>query len=415
MQQHPSDTYIRTKAKIYGRDSSKKLTNYQQKINDAAVELALKDPNLLLCRQKLLELSRTKVNEGGYQFKKGKSRSKQLQSDCPPPKRPKSSESLGMKHIKELEEDIKDLSDQLKYKEKRRDQAASSRNYKVCDQLTEEMATVKKRKRECEEELRLWNKRQQQAKWYKQKCADASAKSSTHSSDECDNDGRERRSSTPYSPSSSLSSTPLPSTPQSSRGNTPRRSVSLSSTSVSPVLGSGIVDVTTLPSQDSTPPSTLPFLPPVSANLPEAAQRLSQLLSHGGDLPSQDSTPTSPLPFSPPVTANLAEAVQRPSQSLSHGRDLPSQDSTPTSPLPFSPPVTANLPEAAQRLSQLLSHGGDLPSQDSTPTSPLPFSPPVTANLPQRLSQSLSHARDLPSQDSTQTSHFPGQSESHFL
>ena len=129
----------------------------------------------------------------------------------------------------------------------------------MCDQLTEEMATVKKRK--------SVRKSQQQANWYKHKCANASAKSSTHSSDECDNDWREWRSSTPYSPSSSLSSMPLSSTPQSSRGNTPRRSVSLSSTSVSPVLGNGIVNLTTLPSQDSTPPSPLPFLPPVTANL----------------------------------------------------------------------------------------------------------------------------------------------------
>jgi len=44
--------------------------------------------------------------------------------------------------MKEIQKDIKDLSDQLKYKEKRRDQAASSRNYKICDQLTEVMAAV---------------------------------------------------------------------------------------------------------------------------------------------------------------------------------------------------------------------------------------------------------------------------------
>jgi len=58
------------KAKVYGCDPSK-VTNYQQKVNDAAAELALNDPNLLLCRQKLLELARNKVNEGGYHFKKG--------------------------------------------------------------------------------------------------------------------------------------------------------------------------------------------------------------------------------------------------------------------------------------------------------------------------------------------------------
>ena len=410
MQPHPSDTYIRTKAKIYGRDPSKKITNYQQKINDAAVKLALNDPNLLLCRQKLLELSRTKVNERGYHFKKRKSRSKQLQSDCLPQKRPKSSENLRMKHVKELEEEIKDLSDQ----EKRRDQAAPSRNYKVCDQLTEEMATVKKWKRECEEELHLWNKRQQQANWYKQKSTNASAKSSTHSSDACDNDSRQWHSSTPYSPSSSLSSTPLPSTPQSFRGNTPHRSVSLSSTPVSPVLDNGIVDLMNLPSEVSTLPSLLPLSPPVTANLStEAVQRFRQSLSHGGDLPSQDSTPPSPLPLLPPVTTNLStEAVQCLGQSLFHVGDLPCEDSTLLSPLPFPPPVTANLcTEAVQRLRQSLSLGGDLPCEDSTLLSPLPFPPPVTANLSteafQHLRQSLSHGGDLPSEDSTLPYRFP--------
>lgn len=72
---------------------------------------------------------------------KRESCSKQLQIAQLP--NDQSSESLRMKHIKELQ-DIKDLSDGLKYKEKRRDQPASSINYKICDQLTEEMAAVKK-------------------------------------------------------------------------------------------------------------------------------------------------------------------------------------------------------------------------------------------------------------------------------
>lgn len=72
----------------------------------------------------------------------------------------------------ELQEDIKDLIDQLKYNEKRRDQAASSRNYKICNQLTEEMAAVKKR--ESVRKLRQWNRKQQQANWYKKKSAKAS-------------------------------------------------------------------------------------------------------------------------------------------------------------------------------------------------------------------------------------------------
>jgi len=91
----------------------------------------------------LLELACNKVNEGGYHFKKGELF--KAVADCLTPKWPKSSESLRIEYIKVLQ-DIKDLSDRLKYKEKRRDQPASSINYKICDQLTEEVAAVKKRK-----------------------------------------------------------------------------------------------------------------------------------------------------------------------------------------------------------------------------------------------------------------------------
>ena len=108
------------------------------------------------------------MNEGGYQFKKGRSRSKEYET-ATAPKRPKTTKTVRAKHIQELQEDIEDFNNQLKFKEKRRDQATSSRNYKACDQMTEEMSVLRKRRRECEEELRLWKRKQQQADWYKQK------------------------------------------------------------------------------------------------------------------------------------------------------------------------------------------------------------------------------------------------------
>ena len=52
---------MKTRAIIYGRNNDKKITKYQENINSAAVELALQDPNLLLSRQKLLNLARAKV------------------------------------------------------------------------------------------------------------------------------------------------------------------------------------------------------------------------------------------------------------------------------------------------------------------------------------------------------------------
>ncbi len=223
---HPSDDYIRVEAKIYGRNNpAQKLTTHQMEVNNAAIELALSDPNLLLSRQKLLELARTKVKDDGYNFKKGKSRSKQAQSDSPAPKRSKTSETLRAKHITELEEDIKDLDERLKFKEKRRDQATMTRNYKVCDQLTEEMTALKKQRREYVEELRLWKRKQQ---WYKRK---RSLPKSPNSASESDAEQTKRsRSLTPMSPSSSVSGTPIPRSPDSGRS----RSVSVSSTPLSP-------------------------------------------------------------------------------------------------------------------------------------------------------------------------------------
>ena len=55
-----SEEYIKTTAKFYGRDPAKKITPlYKENINEAATQIALQDPNLLLSRQKLLDLART--------------------------------------------------------------------------------------------------------------------------------------------------------------------------------------------------------------------------------------------------------------------------------------------------------------------------------------------------------------------
>ena len=203
-----SDEYIRTRAMIYGRQPGKKMTPYYEEMNKAAYELALEDPNLLLSRQELVNSARTKVNEV-YKFKKGKSRSKQQEgsSSSHVPKRQKTTESIRAQHIGELEEDIKDINDQLQFKEKRREQAELARNYKLCDQLTEEMSSLKKQKREREEELRLWKRKQQQGSWYK--------KRSRLSTSTSDSDIEQH----------SRSSTTAPSTPQSSRGTSPYQSV----------------------------------------------------------------------------------------------------------------------------------------------------------------------------------------------
>lgn len=174
-----------------------------------------------------------KVNEG-YKFRKWRSRSKkvsdhEVSNDPPKAKQPKTTDNVRKQHIEDLEEDIKDLTDRLSFKQKRQNQAEMSRNYKVCDQLMEEISDLKKKKREKEIELKLWKRKVQQSLWYRRKGK------STSSETEDDTKGRQSISVTPQSPTSpsvfssftlsprsSVSSphhVPVISTPLSSREN----------------------------------------------------------------------------------------------------------------------------------------------------------------------------------------------------
>ena len=157
-------------ATIFGRGDETKVTRYQKQVNEAAIDLALHTPSLLSSRQTLLKEARAKVNSDGFIYKKGKSRSKQFSPpvECSP-KRVKTSEAFRINRISALEDDIKDLNDRLTFKEKRRDQASSVRNYKACDELTEEMSVIKQQKRAREAELRTLQRKQRKSSWYKQK------------------------------------------------------------------------------------------------------------------------------------------------------------------------------------------------------------------------------------------------------
>lgn len=63
---------------IYGKNSTRPLTNYEKAINRASIAFALDDPSLLIQKGRLFDLSKKKLLEEGYQYKRGKSRSKFL-------------------------------------------------------------------------------------------------------------------------------------------------------------------------------------------------------------------------------------------------------------------------------------------------------------------------------------------------
>ena len=159
---------VREQAMIYRKP---KLTHFQQMVNTAATELALHNPVLIQKgnRGELLERARSKVSTEGYNFKKGKSRSKKYGEGSAmesTPKRPKFDEDMRRKRKKELEEDIEDLTQVIRFKEKRCSQAETTRNYKVCDQLTEEQMELKKKRRELEAELTIICRKEKRAQRY---------------------------------------------------------------------------------------------------------------------------------------------------------------------------------------------------------------------------------------------------------
>ena len=78
-------------------------------MNAAAQEICLKTPSMLTKRGELQLAAQDAVIQSGYQFKKGRSRSKKLAGD-PQLKRLKMDKDLRTQRIQELKEDIKDCN-----------------------------------------------------------------------------------------------------------------------------------------------------------------------------------------------------------------------------------------------------------------------------------------------------------------
>ena len=155
-------------SRIFGRNSQRNLTKYQLEMNEVAMHLCLQNPNLLNDRKALLDVSRKKLDESGYCYKKGKSRSKRLSSDdeCSLNKRSKITKEIRLARIAELQEQIKDKKEQVEYKELRREAAKNVHNYKECDKLTEQISILKADRRRLELELTALTKKQKKSEWY---------------------------------------------------------------------------------------------------------------------------------------------------------------------------------------------------------------------------------------------------------
>ncbi|KAI7877252.1 hypothetical protein K492DRAFT_219112 [Lichtheimia hyalospora FSU 10163] len=84
----PSRDVIILHATIYGKNSRRPLTKYENAINEASISLALENPSLLVNKGDLFEQAKKRLLENGYQYKRGRSRSKLIATTYPYQRQP---------------------------------------------------------------------------------------------------------------------------------------------------------------------------------------------------------------------------------------------------------------------------------------------------------------------------------------
>ena len=155
---------LRKAARIYTKDP---VDGYRKRINEEAEKIVLRCPSLVLKRGELLEKAQLAVAESGYAYKKGHSRSKRLQSSpATKPKRAKFSQEMRESRIKGLSEEIAQIKDTIRFKDLRLKQAEEVKNYRLCDQISEELLQLKRDRSHLEAELHVWEKKEKRSKSY---------------------------------------------------------------------------------------------------------------------------------------------------------------------------------------------------------------------------------------------------------
>lgn len=117
-------------------------------------------------------LARRKVNSDGYQYAKGKSRSSCSQSESDENskvKRKKTDADERAREIMLLNENISTLESRVKYKQQMLQKAQSVNNFKLCDDISGDIISVRKELRIAESQLSAIKKKQVKSEWYHNK------------------------------------------------------------------------------------------------------------------------------------------------------------------------------------------------------------------------------------------------------
>ena len=147
------------------------LSTSHIKVNEASQAICLHKASMLRRRGELLVQAKQSVHDAGYVYRKGKSRSKSYGSavdDATRPKRVKTSADEHISRMKTIKEELSDLQNRVSYERNGLDAAEVTKNYKLCDQLSEEIADLNKSKQLLEVELDMLQKQDKKSKRYYQ-------------------------------------------------------------------------------------------------------------------------------------------------------------------------------------------------------------------------------------------------------
>ncbi|RIA80825.1 hypothetical protein C1645_744974 [Glomus cerebriforme] len=157
---------------IYGRNSSRQLTKYEQAINNAAIGLALQDPTLLKNRGDLFKNAKIRLLDEGYDYKNGISRSK-LNTYIDP------KTSIAVKRLdayaaEKIIARISELERKLKVKEMQYESAMEPIKVKLTQNNSEDLKAqvsleeFEKERRQIKRELARLRNKQCKHRWYEQ-------------------------------------------------------------------------------------------------------------------------------------------------------------------------------------------------------------------------------------------------------
>ena len=161
---------IRKKSHIFGKNKDAKLNAYQKRINETCEELCLQTPQLLLDKGERLKQARVKVHNDGYAYKKGHSHSQQHTDASTPSqlKRMKICKDERDRRILDVSEQMGDLDRLIRIKERRIEEATTTRSFAAADQLAKEVRTYKQERVQLRTELAALQKKEEAQSLQKQ-------------------------------------------------------------------------------------------------------------------------------------------------------------------------------------------------------------------------------------------------------